>query len=169
MNALLRTLALTTLAWAVPLPAAGEVFKCVLADGKVIYQDSPCAGTHSPRPLHIEADRPSVWDELDAEERAAAERQRLRQLEEAREEQERDAEIEQEARRNREAREPPEPSLGARCADYIKRVEQLEKPLVPQQQKYEIELRRRGDDAQSRRVKARALRDKYFTECLGRY
>ena len=38
----------------------------------------------------------------------------------------------------------------------IKRAEQLEKPLVPQQQKYEIELRRRGDDAQSRRVKARA-------------
>ena len=60
---------------AVAVPAAGQVFKCVDASGRVTYQQAPCPASHRGGPVELYLDNGSSRDspEADARWRALAE------------------------------------------------------------------------------------------------
>lgn len=153
MNALLRVAVLAGLSCFLSLPAAAEVFKCKQADGKLVYQDYPCKGNPHGAPMDLPPDQPTYRDHVTAYERASDERQFVQQVEAERERNKALARIEESAKTKVAARNDEQ------CDDYTAKADRIEKQA--RNWWYSFKYR------EQLRNQARALRDKYFRECLG--
>lgn len=149
----LRFLILAAFACAASLPAAAEVFKCKQSDGKVVYQDYPCKGNPHGTPLELLPDQPTYRDQATAYERAEAERRFVQQVEAERDRNKALARMEKSTKTKVVARNDEQ------CDDYTAKADRIEKQARNwwHSQRYREQLRNQ----------ARALRDKYFRECLG--
>ncbi|HJV26446.1 MAG TPA: hypothetical protein VJ673_12225 [Aromatoleum sp.] len=153
MNIALRLTLSIALAWATVLPASAQVFKCSQPDGRIAYQDGACSGRPDKQPLDLDVHQPSLAEQDAAEKRALDEARFVREVESGREYSRRLAQIESDARKRAEERQDE------RCAEYQRRAEYLESRAYTwyTRRYYRLDM---GE--------ARGLRDRYFTECVGR-
>ncbi|NMF90610.1 DUF4124 domain-containing protein [Aromatoleum petrolei] len=134
-------------------PAYAEVFKCKQGDGKVVYQDYPCKGNPNSAPMDLLPDQPTYRDRVTAYERAAAEREFVQGVEAERDRNKALARVEESSRTKVAVRNDEQ------CNDYTAKADRIEKQA--RNWWYPFHYR------EQLRNQARALRDKYFRECLG--
>ncbi|NMG30889.1 DUF4124 domain-containing protein [Aromatoleum evansii] len=134
------------------VPAAGQaqVFKCAPANGQTSYQALPCndEGARIDLPVHA----PTPRERVAAQARARKEQGFVSEIESARETAKRSARAE--LKRRDDERE----AHAARCASYQERADRADADA-------RMHLRR-NRYKRDHEARARALRDRYFSECF---
>ncbi|WP_210147924.1 DUF4124 domain-containing protein [Aromatoleum petrolei] len=147
----LHAIAVVATAFAlVPAASRAQVFKCVSASGQASYQALPCEndGARVDLPAHA----PTARERAAAQARARKEQGFVSEIESGREAAKRSARVEL------KRRDDERQAHAARCASYQERAERADADA-----RMHLRRNRYKRDHESR---ARALRDRYFSECF---
>ena len=130
-------------------PASAQINKCKGADGRITYQDTPCATEG--QQLDIRNRKTDPFGSLDSELQAQRDIRAARRIDQERELNRKLADI------DRSARDREKQAKAARCASYQSSAERAEywagRYVTPQYQGAE-------------RARAKALRDQHWSECF---
>lgn len=127
-----------------------QVFKCVSGNGQASYQALPCEHDGAHMDLSVRAPEPA--EQAAARSRARKEQRFVTEIESAREIAQRSA------RAEHKQRDAERQAHAARCASYQERAERAEADAR--------QHLRRNRHKRDHELRARTLRDRYFSECL---
>ncbi|MBD5803909.1 hypothetical protein AZOA_33500 [Azoarcus sp. Aa7] len=147
----LQAFAVVATALVLVAPACpAQVFKCVSGSGQASYQALPCEndGARIDLPVHA----PAPGEQAAARTRARKEQRFVTEIESAREVARRSA------RAEHKQRDEERQAHAARCASYQERAERAEADAR--------QHLRRNRYKRDHELRARTLRDRYFSECL---
>lgn len=136
---------------ALALPAHAQVNKCKGSDGKIIYQDTPCA-TAGGQELNIQTRRTDAHSAYDADRQAQRDIAAARQIDRERELNRRLADI------DRGARDREKQAKADRCARYESRARDADYMAN--------NVYRTAPYKEGARADARDLRDRHWSECF---
>lgn len=127
-----------------------QVFKCLSGNGQASYQALPCENDGAHMDLSVRTPEPA--EQAAARNRARKEQRFVTEIESAREAAQRSARAEQ------KQRDAERQAHAARCASYQERAERAESDAR--------QHLRRNRYKRDHEMRARTLRDRYFSECL---